>query len=80
MGDFALCNSLLVDGKLSSIVEVLVFLATSFVDACVMVRCFIKLELLTTDVDSLPWTQCTHHMQVFAFDHNEYEVVLIFPS
>ena len=41
------------DEKLSSVVEVSVFLATSFVDACIVVRCFIKLELLTTDVDKV---------------------------
>ena len=53
LDDFAPCPSLLVDDELSSVVEVLVFLATSFVDECVVVRCFIKLELLTTDVDKV---------------------------
>ena len=38
-----------------------VFLATSFVDACVVVGCFIKLDLLTTDVD-----------KVFAPGHNSH--------
>ena len=41
------------DDELSSVVEVSVFLATSFVDACIVVRCFIKLELLTTNVDEV---------------------------
>ena len=57
--DFAPSPSLLVDRELSSVVEVSLVLATSFVDACVVVRCFIKLELLTTDVD-----------KVFAPGHN----------
>ena len=53
LDDFAPCPSLLVDDELSYVVEVSVFLATSFVDACVVVRCFIKLELLKTDVDKV---------------------------
>ena len=35
----------------SSTVSTMVFLATSFVEACAFERCFIKLELLTMDVD-----------------------------
>ena len=41
------------DDELSSVVEVSVFLATILVDACIVVRCFIKLELLTTDIDKV---------------------------
>ena len=54
----ALCPSLLVELTLatpgllsSSAVSNTVFLSTSFVENCVVERCFIRLDLLSTDLD-----------------------------